>query len=555
MAGSNRRYTVAAIVLPFLLLAISGLSRANDIFVNTTDGDSDPAPLCTLADAVAAHNSETAVNGCAAGNGLDTIFFAVTGTITIDEPLEITNGILQIAGPTFGCSGAGPCGITISGGGSSQIVVADADTLVGLFFLTLRNGFANTFFGGGAISANGTFLEVDDCLLLNNTAEGPDAFDGGRGGALSQVSNGEVEIINSTFVGNSAVPGTSSGDGLGGAIYSTASSTTLLTVTNSTFSGNSATKGAVYHTMANHPELKGDILANSSGSKNCGALTPVDNGFNITDDNSCMFSGTSLKSTNPLLDPAGLKNNGGPTDTIALQAISPAINRITPLSNCTDQESPPLPLGTDQRLFGRPDPLNLNTCDSGAFEFGAVAPIVVNKEKVQIARSGPSSDQVNAAVTFTYNGDPDCDLGAGGDEDALRSGFGIALVEGTCASLPATGLFVTLDDFVVRTVNGQSYGTLFQMQPNVLLQQPNETVSARLVSVSTRACGEWTLNLQVAGLNTSALGLGGSNPFALLISDLNDAETCFDVTDAIVGAHIPPPPGGGTRRVRRGVRR
>jgi len=45
----------------------------------------------------------------------------------------------------------------------------------------------------------------------------------------------------------------------------------VLTVTNSTFSGNSASKGGVYHTMNNHPMLKGDILANSTG-KNCGAL-------------------------------------------------------------------------------------------------------------------------------------------------------------------------------------------------------------------------------------------------------------------------------------------
>jgi len=38
MAGSNRRYTVAAIALPFLFLVMSGLARANNIFVNTTDG-------------------------------------------------------------------------------------------------------------------------------------------------------------------------------------------------------------------------------------------------------------------------------------------------------------------------------------------------------------------------------------------------------------------------------------------------------------------------------------------------------------------------------------
>ena len=110
MAGSNRRFTVAAVVLPLLFLVMSGWARANEIFVNTTDGESPAAPLCSLPDAITAHNLKIPINGCAAGNGLDAIFFDVTGTILIDEPLEITNGTLAIDGPQLGCSGAGPCG-------------------------------------------------------------------------------------------------------------------------------------------------------------------------------------------------------------------------------------------------------------------------------------------------------------------------------------------------------------------------------------------------------------------------------------------------------------
>lgn len=543
MAGLNRRSVVAAFVLPLLLMAMSGLSRANIIFVNTTDGDSDPAPLCTLPDAVAAHNIHSPVNGCNAGSGSDSIFFAVTGTILIDEPLEITNGTLTIQGPLFGCSGPGPCGIAISGDGSSQLVQADPGTTVGLFVLTLADGFSNTFLGGGAVSANGTFLEVDDCLLRNNTAEGPDTFDGGRGGAISQISDGEVEIINSTFFDNVAVPGTTSGDSLGGAIYSTASASAVLTITNATFSGNSASKGAVYHTKFNHPALKGDILANSTGT-NCGALTPTDNGFNISNDFSCAsFGGTSSSGQNPGLSPAGLANNGGPTDTIALISGSPAIDRI-PVASCTDQESPPVALGTDQRLFGRPDPFNPSFCDSGAYEFDALTPIKLDSEKIQVATgTTTSSDKINMALTFTYNGDPDCDLGPGGDEDALRDGFAVALVGGTCASLPDTGLFFFLNPFVVHTVNDQSYGTLFQ-------SFGSETVSARLVQLPAEACGKWTLNLEVTGVNTALAGLK-ANPFALLINDHNDAEGCFDITNAIVGNQIPT----STPKVRRGVRR
>jgi hypothetical protein len=552
MAGSNRRFAFAAVALPFLFLAMLGLAQANNIIVNTTDGESALSALCSLPSAVIAHNMQMPFNGCSKGNGDDTIFFDVTGTIFIDEPLEIMNGALAIQGPLFGCSGAGPCGITIDGGGTVQIIQADAGTnFVGLLALTLAHGSANTFGGGGAISSNGTFLEVLDSTLRNNTAHGPDATDGGRGGAISQLSNGEVEIINSTFVGNTAVPGTTSGGSFGGAIYSTASlSATRLDITNSTFSGNSATAGGVYHTKFNKPELKGDVLEDSTGN-NCGAKTPIDHGFNISDDGSCSFSGTSVNSTDPQLDPDGLENNGGPTETIALQATSPALNRI-PVANCTDQTG--FPLGTDQRLFGRPDAANLNFCDSGAYELGALAPYTLNNERVQIARgSAANTDKVNIGMTFTSNGDDSCDLGPGGDEDALNFGVGVALVQGTCANLPNSGLFLNLLPFVVHTVNHQQYGTLFQSSLTDMLQQSSETVSARMVALPppTGACGEWTLNLEVAGLNTAALGLGGGNPFALLITDFTDAESCFDITNAIVGSQTPPPKHG----VRRGVRR
>jgi hypothetical protein len=60
------------------------------------------------------------------------------------------------------------------------------------------------------------------------------------------------------------------------------------------------------------------------------------------------------------------------------------------------------------------------------------------------------------------------------------------------------------------------------------------------------------LNLEVAGLDTETLGLGGTNPFALILesTDLH-MYGCFDITNAIVGNQIDPP----SRTVRREVRR
>jgi hypothetical protein len=547
MAGLNRRFSLAVVLLPLLFLVMSGLARANDIVVNTLSGESALAPLCSLPDAVVAHNTLAIVNGCAKGSGNDRIFFDVTGTITIDEPLEITSGTLSINGPIFGCAGPGPCGITIDGGGSVQIIRAESGTSLTLNTLTLAHGFGVTTSvvntGGGAVFAVGNSLKINDCLLRNNRVAGSNATIGGEGGAVYAGVTGLVTIVNSTFANNTAVHGTSLSSE-GGAISAEGDT---LKVTNATISGNSADSGGGIN-FGTTKILKNTILSNNTGG-NCAGGTPTDLGANISDDGTCGFSvSPSLNNTNPRL--LSLANNGGPTDTFALETtpiFSPAINRVS-LSHCTDQSTPtPLPLDTDQRLFSRPDPLNFNFCDSGAYEVGGVAPYTLNSERVQVATSGSSnSDKVNIGMTFTANGDPDCDLGPSGDEDALNFGVGVALVQGTCGMLPDSGLFVTLFPFVVHTINGQSYGTLFQ-------SFGSETVSARMVALKppTNSCGKWTLNLEVAGLNTGGLGLGGPNPYSLLISDFVDAEACFDINNAIVGSQIPTPGHG----VRRGTRR
>ena len=546
MADRIRRYMFAAIALPLFLIAMAGLARANTIIVNTLDAGSDAFPLCTLEDAVLAANSQMIHGGCPAGTGnFDTIKFIVTGTISPDNTLTINNSHeeLSIVGPTFGCAGTGPCGITIDGRQNMRLIDAEGTDLV-VQNLTLANGES---FAAGGLLANGSIVGVEDCTLVGNIAE--------EGGAIG-AANSLVLVLNDTFVGNSAA--------IGGSILNAAAE---MLITHSTFSGNSANTGEgagianeLGDTLANN-----NILANSITGGNCTGVVG-DGGYNISDDNSCLFAPPSVNNSTTLnLDPLGLRNNGGPTDTVALESGSQAIDFI-PIASCSAVLFGPVT--TDQRLFSRPDD-GESFCDAGAFESGGAAPIVIapKTERVQIARSATSSnsDKVNMAFTFIYNGDPDCDIPTGGDEDALNSGVGVALFGGTCASLPANGLILYLDPFVVHTVNHEQYGTLFQ-------QFGTQTVSARMVALPTPAgaCGAWTLNLEVAGLNTPAMGLGGSNPFALVVTDLDgdakrfgvapaltladitgDAALCFDVNNAIVGNQTPPPPHGVRRRVRR----
>ena len=91
MADRNWRFTLAAIALPFLFVAMSGLARSNDIFVNTPDSGSQSAPLCTLEDAVVAANGHTMINGCGAGNGTDRDNVHCHGHDLTDDTLLITD--------------------------------------------------------------------------------------------------------------------------------------------------------------------------------------------------------------------------------------------------------------------------------------------------------------------------------------------------------------------------------------------------------------------------------------------------------------------------------
>ncbi|MGB0061624.1 MAG: choice-of-anchor Q domain-containing protein, partial [Candidatus Binatus sp.] len=470
---------MAAIALPVLLIAMAGLARANTIVVNTLDSGSQPFPLCTLEDAVAAANTQTIQGGCPQGTGNDdTIEFIVTGTILPDNTLTIdnTSETLFIEGPPFG-------GITIDGQNTIELVDAEGTDLEAQN-LTFTHGSSDF---GGAIFAGDSLIGIEDCTFVNNGALGGGAFAGDDSLAF---------FLNDTFTGNSAE--------LGGGIFDEDS---LVGVSNCTFAANLAGGGAdIASETLGETEANSTIFA-STGGNNCDGVT--DDGYNISNDNSCGFTPPSVNNSATLdLDPMGLQNNGGPTQTIALESGSQAIDFV-PLASCLGPFG--APVTDDQRLFNRPDSdggVPESFCDAGAYESGAVAPIVLapNSERLQIARSGAAnSDNVNTAFTFIYNGDPDCDISTGGDEDALNSGVGVALFEGSCANLPPSGLVLYLDPFQVHTVNHEQYGTLFQ-------SFGPETVSARMVALPTPAgaCGAWTLNLEVAGLDTPALGLGGN---------------------------------------------
>jgi len=518
MAGSNRRFTLAAVVLPFLFLVMSGSARAipvTVITVNTTFGGSViavPGP-CSLTDAVAAANAGATVQNCVGGTGINEIEFAVTGTITLGATLDTTAPDLRIIGPTVG-------GITISGDNARQIIDAEAGELK-LVNLTLANGLASVT--GGAILDDASDLTVDNCTFTGNIAA--------DGGAI-YANSGSATITNSTFAGNSA--------DMGGAIFNNGTNPLLLT--NDTFWENTASPsdgGALFEATGSLTKYKATLFQTDSTSNNCSAASGTvhqDIGFNISNDSSCGFTMGTSHVESPGLDSGGLKQNGGPTQTVALLSNSFARGLDTA---CTDQVPTPQPVLTDQRLFGRPD--SPSSCDSGAYEFEAVAPIVISPtgEKVQIARSTTAmSDMVNMSFTFTDNGlgnPASCNSG----NDPIN-GLDVSLFQGTCADLPDVALALGLNPFVSHTVNHQIYGTFFNADSL-------GTVSARIVSVPAPmdACSEWLLNIEVSSITTATFGLtGGSGPgttYALVVTDGDGNSGCFNVTNAQVGSQINAP--------------
>jgi hypothetical protein len=171
---------------------------------------------------------------------------------------------------------------------------------------------------------------------------------------------GTLTIRNSTLSGNSSLL-------YGGGIFYEGT----LTLLDSTLSGNFAAYygGGIYG--FGRALVKNTIMANSSSGGNCFVVflppSPILDslGHNLSDDATCATyfnQPGDMNSTSAGLDPAGLKNNGGPTPTIALLPTSPAVDAI-PLSACTDVVGNPVT--TDQRGVARPQG---RACDIGAFE-------------------------------------------------------------------------------------------------------------------------------------------------------------------------------------------
>ncbi len=424
---------------------------------------------------------------------------------------------------------------------------------------------ANSAVAGGGAIASATFqsqamgtTELTNCTFVNNSLQTPPPDGGGGGGAILNLVN-PLTISNSSFITNSApINGGAIMDGAfqsltingstfsgntaeeAGAIVLTADSATAV-VTNSTFTGNNSSNskgGAILSdrvtlivtnsTISGNsigPMSTGDgagianygtailmntILASNTPGGNCSVIgnPVVDGGYNISDDASCGFATSTGANGETLgdkvgadLDPEGLEDNGGPTQTIALNANSPAIDAI-PIDLCPF---------TDQRGFTRPDPNGPpDACDIGAYEFSFV-PMTVNT----ISDNSPPADgycslreAINNANSETDTTGGDCALG----NEVLFSVSGIITLVGS--ELPPIEADVTIDGSGQDvTVDGAGSFRVLEVNAGASLMLKNLTIANGTASDSGGAINNngalVVVNTMFTG-NSSIPGLGGA---------------------------------------------
>ncbi|NJM76082.1 MAG: hypothetical protein HC852_10160, partial [Acaryochloridaceae cyanobacterium RU_4_10] len=240
----------------------------------------------------------------------------------------------------------------LSNGGGIQVLFSNLT----IDRTTISSNSADS--GGGIFSASSTLT------VRNSTISGNSAVDGGGIYTTDFEGPGVLNIINSTISGNSAT-------GNGGGIYNSRSTGQILF---STISNNSAQFGGGLYSNdgesgnTNTIRVQNSIVAgnqatedsSSSEVANIGSGGFVSGGNNLVGQNGTVGGFPTIASDIILTRPIGevlgpLADNGGPTQTQALLAGSPAIDAGTPVDGIT----------TDQRGESRPQG---NAPDIGAFE-------------------------------------------------------------------------------------------------------------------------------------------------------------------------------------------
>jgi CSLREA domain-containing protein len=343
--------------------------------------------------------NDSTLSGNATGNGGESSGIGGDGGDGGDGGAILASGTLTINNSTLSGNTTGDGADAADNGGRG----GDGGSIRALGMLTINdstlsgnttgNGKSGSASGGkggdgGAISADVALTALTNSTLSGNRTGvgGRSSKTGGSGGGGGAIQAGSVlSVANSTLSGNVTGAGGRGGGaadndggagGSGGAIQTSG----VLTLINSTLSGNAlgaggfnqnivvnaSASGSAISTGSAVPVLTNSIL--SGGASVCaGFVVPASGSRNLATDDSCGTTGllvgdVSVVDSALKLDPDGLKNNGGPTQTLALLAGSVALD-AGDAAVCSNA----LVANLDQRGSPRPQPVG-SQCDVGAFE-------------------------------------------------------------------------------------------------------------------------------------------------------------------------------------------
>jgi CSLREA domain-containing protein len=357
-----------------LMLALPAAASA-DLTVNTqtdtVDGlcQAPPAGDCSLRDAIAEAAASELIN-LPAGN------YGVQSQLNVEQDMIIRGAGARTTTIRYANTGVDGrvmsisadltmSGVRVTGGRNPAQHAGGIEVQTnGALILTDSAVEDNIGDRGGGIASSGD-VDLIRVTLARNHAVGEESQANG-GGLVTDA--GTASLVNTTVSRNTAVD-SFDGTGQGGGIYSS----TNLELTNVTITENTAGQGnfgdggglfqnygiptSGLSTVSNNTLVARNVGFNCAGTVD----HPIDSTNGVSDEAaqpSCNAQGANNQVVaDTRLGP--LANNGGPTDTHALLAGSPGINRGLAAS-CP---------ATDQRGRAR-----IGVCDVGAYEFAPPPP-------------------------------------------------------------------------------------------------------------------------------------------------------------------------------------
>lgn len=257
---------------------------------------------------------------------------------------------------------------------------------------------------GGGIYAEYTDVTISGSTLSNNNATNVGL--GGGGGIHMRsfiVGGAHLAMTNSTVSGNTA-----SQDGGGVYINGSAVTADLRSMTIANNSANSANGADGLHSLASIAAVTvADTVVSANGNRNCldaAFFGVTDGGNNISSDGTCDFADTGGgvgDNVDPLLD--ALAENGGNTQTHALQAGSPAIDNGSVGCPAADQRGAARTSSCDIGAYEAPAgtaSLSISVDTTTIYELGETTATV----EVILDNSGPDARPVEVVVPLQVTG-------------------------------------------------------------------------------------------------------------------------------------------------------